>query len=43
VIYEAELRNRTKLSKARNGEVCGTEKKRGEAIKEIKIKVVKKR
>lgn len=42
VIYEAELRNRTKLSKARNGEVCGTEKKRGEAIKEIKIKVVKK-
>ncbi len=42
VLYEAEIRNTTVRSKAKNGEVCGTDNKRGEAIKEIKIQVVKK-
>ncbi len=42
LLYEAEIRNSDQRSKARNGEVCGTDKKRGEAIKEIKIQIVKK-
>ncbi|MEL7119379.1 MAG: S8 family serine peptidase [Bacteroidota bacterium] len=42
VIYEAEIRNRTKMSKALNGEICGTDKKKGQAIKEIRIEVKKK-
>ncbi len=42
VLYEAEIRHRRSRKKAKNGSVCGTDKRRGPAIKEIKIKVVKK-
>ena len=42
VFYDAEIRGRKTLDRAKNGEVCGTRKKRGGAIKEIRIRVVKK-
>ncbi len=42
VTYQAEIRNKKKRSTGKNGEVCGTIEKRGEAIKEILINVRKK-
>ena len=42
VEYQAEIRNRSTISKAKNGAVCGTDNKRGAAIKEILINVKKK-
>jgi subtilisin family serine protease len=42
VLYEGAFRGLKNRKKAKNGAICGTDKRRGKAIKEIKIKVIKK-